>query len=153
MRLAVTLSLMSVLSLNIFAQTEHSRSEKRLLEADAVVVGKVIEVFKPNIFHSAVSEHNPDWYVARVEVDKVLSGLSVNVYEKAILNVYFPASVDHDWYKAPKFKENQKGIWALRYHQNPVLAKHDPGMMAALDPLDFRKTGELKQIRSILAAR
>ena len=61
-----------------------------------------------------VSEHDPRWREAVVEVDDVHKG----VHKKKQVVVRFPASTDVMWYGAPKFHPGQQGYFML--HQTEV---------------------------------
>lgn len=91
--------------------------------ADVVVSGKVVSVRLPSETAEGagasaaysdqapggpVSEHDPDWREAVVEVKEIHKGRP----EKQIV-VRFPASTDVMWYAAPKFHPGQQGYFML----------------------------------------
>lgn len=100
---------------------------QRLDEAHLVVSGKVSAVRLPNEMGDAgtsetravtsagagegrpVSEHDPKWREALIEVDDVHKGTHAT---KTVV-VQFPASTDVRWYKAPKFHPGQRGYFIL----------------------------------------
>jgi hypothetical protein len=57
-----------------------------------------------------VSEHDPKWREAVIEVDNVHKGTHAT---KTVV-VRFPASTDVRWYKAPKFHPGQRGYFIMR---------------------------------------
>ncbi len=101
---------------------------KRLDEADAVVFGTVSTVRLPAdvaegmtrrlaagaaaapAASGPVSEHDPKWREAVVEVNSVHKGS----HDKKTVILRFPSSTDVMWYKAPKFHPGQQGYFVLR---------------------------------------
>ncbi|HEX3128228.1 MAG TPA: hypothetical protein VH394_12935 [Thermoanaerobaculia bacterium] len=85
-------------------------------EADAVVVGRVVSV-GPSTPAAApaggsaqpVSEHEPQWRDATVQVESWLKG--VNQQQQIV--VRFPASIDVAWYNVPKLKSGMEGTFLL----------------------------------------
>src|SRR6266403_1064435 len=61
-----------------------------------------------------VSEHDPDWHEAVVEVQSVLKGGQVKG-NKVV--VRFPGRNDVAWVHSPKFEKNQQGIFCLNRDQ------------------------------------
>ena len=104
------------------AQGEISDQElrDRMNKSDFVVVGRVTDVRKWNApkaksgAPSRVTEHDPDWQEAVVEVQSVLKGGKVKG-NKVI--VRFPSRNDVAWVNSPKFAKNQKGIFCLNRNQ------------------------------------
>jgi len=100
-------------------------SDQELLErmktSDFVVVGRVTDVRKWNVpkpksgAPSRVTEHDPDWHEAVVEVQSVLKGGKVKG-NKVI--VRFPNRNDVAWVSSPKFAKNQRGIFCLNRDQS-----------------------------------
>jgi len=90
----------------------------RLKSADFVVIGRVTEVRRWTVPKSAtphrVSEHDPDWHEAVVEVQSVLKGAQVKG-NKVV--VRFPGRNDVAWVHSPKFEKNQQGIFCLNRDQ------------------------------------
>ena len=93
----------------------------RMKTSDFVVVGRVTDVRKWNVpkpksgAPSRVTEHDPDWHEAVVEVQSVLKGGKVKG-NKVI--VRFPSRNDVAWVSSPKFAKNQKGIFCLNRDQS-----------------------------------
>src|SRR5215469_16456334 len=92
----------------------------RMKASDFVVVGRVADVHKWNVpkpksgapLH--VTEHDPDWQEAVVEVQSVLKGGKVKG-NKVV--VRFPSRNDVAWVHSPKFAKNQRGIFCLNRDQ------------------------------------
>lgn len=94
---------------------------ERMKASDFVVVGRVTDVRKWNASKpkygapSRVTEHDPDWHEAVVEVQSVLKGGKVKG-DKVI--VRFPNRNDVAWVSSPKFAKNQRGIFCLNRDQS-----------------------------------
>jgi hypothetical protein len=136
-------------------------------DADLVVSGKVVAVTLPPSEQAAtkgasktrrkpVSEHDPKWRDAVVEVDDVHKGK----HKKKKIIVRFPASTDVMWHNAPKFHPGQEGHFLLRKAKVKKPAK--PGKArkgaaaetvdtyVALDPLDFQPASDPGGIKKII---
>jgi len=92
----------------------------RMKASDFVVVGRVTDVRKWNVpkpksgAPSRITEHDPDWHEAVVEVQSVLKGGKVKG-NKVI--VRFPNRNDVAWVSSPKFAKNQRAIFCLNRDQ------------------------------------
>jgi hypothetical protein len=91
---------------------------ERLNAADFVVIGRVTDVHRwiaPKYTKTTrVTEHDPDWHEAVVEIQSVLKGEQVK--GKKIV-VRFPGRNDVAWIRSPKFEKNQQGIFCLNKDQ------------------------------------
>jgi hypothetical protein len=91
----------------------------RAEQADLVVTGKVTAVGLPSTpamaaaktTHKPISEHEPQWREAVVEVQTVHKGKPTT---KQVV-VRFPNSTDVRWFKAPKFQAGQEGLFMLQH--------------------------------------
>jgi len=92
--------------------------QKRLATADLVVVGRVAAVRLPPASRRApartkpsppVSEHDPEWRDAVIDVERVAKGSSGR---KQVI-VRFPASHDVRWFRAPKLSAGDEGVFIL----------------------------------------
>jgi hypothetical protein len=147
-------------------------------DADLVVSGKVLAVTLPPSEKAAtkgasksalaaaparrkpVSEHDPKWRDAVVEVDDVHKGK----HKKKKIIVRFPASTDVMWYTAPKFHPGQEGHFMLQKAKVEKPAKGGKAAKkaaagapaeamdtyVALDPLDFQPSSEPGGIKKII---
>ena len=149
-------------------------------KADLVVSGKVLAVTLPadeqaksasktalaaatTTRRKPVSEHDPQWRNAVVEVDEVHKGKHM---KKQII-VRFPASTDVMWYNAPKFQPGQSGHFLLQKSKPEEPAKggkatkkitaaaavapaETTDTYVALDPLDFQPDSEPGGIKNII---
>lgn len=87
----------------------------RIQDADMVVAGRVLSIQNATLQPSGarparITEHNPDWREAVVAVDTPIKGAQAN--ERLL--VRFPASIDVQWFNAPKFSVGQQGIFILK---------------------------------------
>jgi hypothetical protein len=97
-----------------------------------------------------ISEHAPQWHEAVIDVDQVHKGSHAGKQ----LVVRFPSSTDVRWYKAPKFRTGQEGVFLLHKEQIPAAAQATaaaggvgPSEYTALDPSDFQPLEELPRIK------
>jgi hypothetical protein len=126
----------------------------RLQAADAVIAGRVA-VVRPSTLAAAtpelqrpISEHDPQWSEAVVEVTSVVSG---TVSPDTPVTVLFPASIDVAWYQAPKYAAGQSGVFLLHSEQVPVAAPEITGpTFTTLHPQDFHAAELEPQIRSLV---
>lgn len=118
----------------------------RLRRAVLVVKGRVVDIHPlEQVRPEPISEHSPDWWQATVEVAEVYKGES----KDKVITVLFPNSRDIAWYKSPKFKPGEVGIFIL---ETEPVDKYGIQGFTALDPLDFRPLSEQDRVRRRLRA-
>jgi len=149
--------------------------QKRLSSADVVITGKVSSIRIPEdaqtrgmlsesadgtTQHKPVSEHDPEWREAVVEVADVEKG----PHAKKNIVIRFPSSEDVRWYKAPKFVPGQEGIFILhKTQEEPATGKRAMGTVTseeaetteaftALHPADFQPLKKLTQVKTLMEA-
>lgn len=109
-------------------QISDQELQDRLNKADFVVIGRVTDVRRWTVPKSAaprhVSEHDPDWHEAVVEVQSVLKGGQVKG-NKVV--VRFPGRNDVAWVHSPKFEKNQQGIFCLNKDQTSGVSSEKVG--------------------------
>jgi hypothetical protein len=130
------------------AESRAAESEllERVAAASLVVVGKVGRIAPPQKPEpTGESEHEPDWFVAEIEVESVEKGRHP-ANEPALLA--FPTSDDVQWYWRPKPQQGQEGVWIL--HREKLLGL-PPGTFTALDPRDFQRRDQLENVRRLVA--
>ena len=114
--------------------------QERIAGADVVVLGKVskVKAVAPRR-PGPISEHDPHWQEATLEVDTVLQG------DPSLrrIPVLFPGTLDVAWVGVPKFKAGQEGIWIL-------VRDRKLKAYTALDPLDFQAKNQLDQVRTLI---
>lgn len=122
---------------------------QRLAQADLVVSGvaSAPKRYEPPATAGAaprwVSEHDPDWHVSTITIEKVEKG----VHSEKTVDVFFPNSMDIAWHRSPKVKAGDRGVWLL--HNRDVHGRAVPGR-AVTHPLDFRPAAEADLVRSLL---
>ncbi|HVF62013.1 MAG TPA: hypothetical protein VNJ70_19570 [Thermoanaerobaculia bacterium] len=111
-----------------------------------------------------ITEHDPQWREAEIEVDEVEKG---GTAKKKVV-VRFPGSDDVRWYKAPKFQPGQEGVFILQKAAGQPAARPSTrrgravaaaaetaagaDTFTALDPDDFQPSERAPEIRALAAA-
>jgi hypothetical protein len=128
-------------------EIEDEKVQERIQLATAVIVGKVAitRPLKKEAKVGPVSEHDPDWQVAEIEVESVLKGTP----SKSKVAVLYPKSRDVMWFAAPRFQQGQEGIWLLQVAEDMTRELGGPAY-TALDPLDVRPKSENVRIRRLV---
>ena len=161
---------------------------ERVQDADLIVQGQVVSVDVPQRLresHQAavraaaggdeaggpaptpdvrpVSEHDPKWRDAVIEIAAVHKGDHPN----KTVTIRFPSSTDVRWYKAPKFRPGDKGVWILQKNatesvssrasaaatrEGKSVAPKTEEVFTALHPLDFHRANELDAVAPVLRA-
>lgn len=101
----------------------------RLAKSGLAVSGRVVSTkaaAKASSVGGVITEHDPQWQEAVVEVRTVLHG---QLAEKTV-PVWFPGSVDVMWAGAPKLAAGREGAWLLHRYEaegrGPVWTVLDP---------------------------
>ena len=162
------------------ARRRQREQREHFNDADLVVSGKVVAVRLPGDEVPAakgamattvggrrpVSEHDPKWREAVVEIDDVHKG----DHKKKQVVIRFPASNDVMWYNAPKFHPGQQGHFLLTKAKAPkepkskkvgkkvaaiATTKAAPATdtYVALDPIDFQPYSEPGGIKTMIDAK
>jgi hypothetical protein len=147
---------------------------ERLAAAQLVVVGKVTAVRpvpSPAVAAAEaalnqgqgtrVSEHDPDWREADIQVAQVAKGQLAAANNAKTITVVFPASKDVLWYQVPKFQVGQEGTFLLhRTPANPaaaaivkVRAVSQPDTYAVPEPADVLPKDQAQRVSTLLQAR
>ncbi|MDX6613020.1 MAG: copper resistance protein [Blastocatellia bacterium] len=153
------------------------QKRERFAAADLVVTGRVLAVRLPpesgpktrgiraaaltSAGAKPISEHDPKWREAVVEVGDVHKGS----HRKKEVVVRFPASMDVMWYHAPKFHPGQQGYFMLQKagaETTPSAGKKSAARASALtsrragqeayvalDPIDFQPFNEPGGVNTI----
>jgi hypothetical protein len=153
----------------------HRDLQKRVAEAETVVTGKVINVRIPQSSSGGrpataaatesdaavepsgrISEHDPEWREAVIEVEEVEKGRT----QTRNVVILFPSSNDVQWYRAPKFEAGQQGVFLLhpraeqaesRGLEAAALSDSEEEIYVALDPADFQPTQQLPVVKTLIA--
>lgn len=144
---------------------------KQVANADMIVTGKVTSVrtLKPAASRSTrgsaaesfspISEHDPIWQEAVIEVADVEKGTGT---PKEIV-VRFPASTDVQWHQAPKFQPGQEGVFLLssetvestegKRTRGAKQIVDEDARYSALDPASFQPMQKAEAIRSLIRSQ
>lgn len=127
-----------------------------IANADIIVVGRVTKVQPPSVAALApsrqlISEHNPDWQEAVINVQSTLKG-SPDMKEVV---VRFPASRDVMWAGYPKFKEGQEGTFLLQRDRvsaapTAMLNSKSVNAYVATSPNDVLSSADAAKIKSLI---
>jgi hypothetical protein len=121
------------------ASIEADRVSQHATDADAVVIGTVIKLEK--VGPAMRSEHDPDWWVATLDVQHVERG----DLPQGGVAVAYANSLDIRWRSSPKPKAGQGGLWMLHHSEGPVA---DIAPFYVPHPDDFQPVQTLDVIRS-----
>ena len=130
---------------------------RRVTTSELIVSGFVTEVrsVQTETEGRPVSEHDPDWHEAVVQVDAVTKG---DAPAEGVV-VTFPLSRDIAWRDAPKFAVGQRGVWLLNSASQAAeiptedavaLAARPYPVFTALDPLDFQAEDEAARVDALV---
>ena len=111
----------------------------KLDKAQLVVAGRAIAV-KP-LLRPFLTEHDPQWSEAEIEVTEVLKGTPAGK-----VTIVFPASNDVMWYKAPKPKVGEESIFLLR----TGLVGVAPERIGVSEPQDVLPVSQLPRVKTLL---
>jgi hypothetical protein len=126
---------------------EREAMKERLKEAAVVVSGSVASVRPFDQGRQFDTEHLPDLQLATLKVSQLLKG-NVNTNEVAFL---FAASRDVHWFRAPKFKQGDQGIFLLKRAGKEVeVFRISPRQLTLFDPRDFQPLEKLETIKQLL---
>lgn len=124
-------------------------------DCDLVITGRVVSVSLPEEEEekrsgAQVSEHDPLWRNATIQIDAVHKG----THSAKNVTVRFPSSEDIKWYASPKFHVGQEGFFMLR--KDEIKTRRAAGAATktiaaytALSPLDFQPSNEEEGIKKL----
>ncbi|MGA7341245.1 MAG: hypothetical protein WBE72_18175 [Terracidiphilus sp.] len=131
---------------NAAAAAHRDQLTQRLAQAELVISGVASE---PTAYAAGqpqpVSEHDPDWGTSTIAVESVEKGS----HGEPTKDILFARSMDIVWYRAPKVKAGDRGVWLL--HRRDPSGKSVPDL-AIVHPLDFQPATELENVRTLLGA-
>ena len=135
---------------------DDARLQARVTTARAVIVGHVIDIrraFEPNV---RPSEHNPEWAIALVAVDRALKGQPRlrECPKGTCVEVAFAQSTDIRWLRTPKLTPGREAIFLLRPADPKLLGPTEapPATYVLTDPEDLRPLADEERLRAIIAA-
>ncbi len=113
---------------------QDERLREHLGSAEAVVLGRVIGLKSAGHVSAAeVSEHDPDWWIATVQVVRSFKGDL-----KGEIAFRYPNSRDVAWYRVPKPREGEEAIFILHRDDRHAGRTH----LAILHPEDVQHAGD-----------
>jgi hypothetical protein len=128
----------------------------RLESASISVAGTVSMVVRSTRSPTThISEHDPDWHEATIDVSEVIKG------KKGIkqVTVLFPNSDDTRWHQVCKYATGQHGVFMLQRASKPsragVPVKRSaavpvgPDVFTTLHPSDYLPLHELERVRAL----
>jgi hypothetical protein len=133
------------------AAAEEEPLASRAAQADLVVVGQVLASRPVAPDQLPTSEHDPDWWIARVSVGEVVKGRA----RRKELEVLFANSTDISWYRSPKLHEGVSGVFLLHSASDedaPGPEAVPANVYRCTDPLDFQPAERLADVRRLTAA-
>jgi hypothetical protein len=128
--------------------------QERAERAELVVTGQVAEVREvPRIPGTPITEHDPVWQQAVINVDSVEQSGGTGKAPKQVV-IRFAASPDVRWATAPKFTVGQAGVWMLGDKaQGPEMraaARAAKNEYVVVEPDDYFPIEWSPQVRSFL---
>jgi hypothetical protein len=121
--------------------------EERAALAELVISGAVSEIRPSPSKPGRDTEHDPDFRVARVKVERPLKGKPAG----AEIEFLFANSKDVQWFRAPKFRVGDRGVFFLQRPTGGVAPLAVSRVQfTVLDPLDFRPARDLPTVEAVL---
>jgi hypothetical protein len=123
----------------------------RLDRATLVVLAKIVKTDALKLEKPLpISEHNPDWRQAVLQINSVLKG----EHQGQELTIIYPGSGDEAWMASPKPKPEQQGIWILQKDQQEKGGPkfNIPGY-TALDALDFQPMDQVDRVKRLIGTK
>jgi hypothetical protein len=120
---------------------------ERVAGAELIVTGRVASSRQLERDAARRSEHDPDWWVARLAIRSVAKGKAGKEKETDVL---FANSDDLGWYKSPKLHKGAEGIFLLRLPDPKHVPEAARKMYAATDPLDHLPVERMPEIERLL---
>lgn len=114
---------------------------KHIVNADLIVVGKVSDVrawSRPSL-HRPITEHDPQWREAVVEVETALKG----TVSRGKVVILFPGTLDVAWVGVPRFKVGQQGVWVVK-------RERETEAYTVVDPLDFHPRNQVERVKQLM---
>ena len=121
---------------------------ERVAAAELVVEGHVTASGPADPKAIQKSEHDPNWWIARVAVESVIKG---GGKVAQAVEVLFANSKDIAWYKSPKLHEGRRGIFLLHaVKETDRPPRVERFLYQATDPLDFLPPERLSEVKRAL---
>jgi len=137
------------------AEQADATLKERIDAAALGVVGTVTNVERSAVETTHISEHDPDWHEATIDVDEVIKGKKGTKQ----VTVLFPNSDDVRWHNVDKYSVGEQGIFMLQRKAKKsaegVPAKllaavpNEPDMFTTLHPADHLPLDQLERVRAL----
>jgi hypothetical protein len=132
-------------------RADEDKLRAEIQHASLVIAGKVLATRHLEERRSA-SEHDPDWWIAEVEVQTYLKG-QPNAAAAGHVSFLFANSRDVMWVRSPKLAEGQQGIWLVgEYKPGGFFPEKAASRLVVLSPLDSHPISELERFKRLVAA-
>jgi hypothetical protein len=119
----------------------------RVASADLIVTGEVASSRALEQPFPPTSEHDPEWWIARVNVESAIKGRK----PRTAIEVLFANSMDIVWYRSPKLHEGASGIFILQATKEDEAPPDVPRTVYQVtDPLDFLPAERLPDVQRLL---
>jgi hypothetical protein len=135
------------------ARSSDQKLQSRIQQSAIVLQGKVLSArpLEAEGKTRSNSEHDPDWWTADVEVQSLLKGAPSAASRRVTL--LFAHSMDVMWFRSPKLKEGEQGIWiATEYKPGGFFPETRAPLLAVLSPLDYQPPAERDRIQRLVKA-
>jgi hypothetical protein len=98
------------------------------------------------------SEHDPEWWTADIEIENILKGKPAATASNRV-TVFYANSKDVLWFRSPKLKEGDRGIWiVVEYKPGGFLPETHAPILAVLSPLDSYPLADLDRMGRLVKA-
>jgi len=129
-----------------FQKKEDEDLRKRIAKASLIVAGKVLKTGPAKLSErQPLTEHDPQWQEAEIAIEAVQKGQ----FAPRTVSVLFASSTDTMWFRSPKLKEGEEGIWLL--HKDAVRWPGIKDRYLVVDPLDFQPRDQVDRVKRLLA--
>jgi hypothetical protein len=117
--------------------------QRRIAGAELIVTGTVASIRPRERAREGPqsSEHDPEWTEATITVQSTEKGAP-----QQRVAVWFSASDDIGWFRSPKLKEGQSGVFLLHRSREPGLQGY-----TVSDPLDVQPPATRDRVRQLIA--
>ena len=140
----------------VAATAQADATLKERIDAAALgVVGTVTNVERSAVETTHISEHDPDWHEATIDVDEVIKGRKGTKQ----VTVLFPNSDDIRWHNVDKYSIGEQGIFMLQRKAKKSTQGVPAKLMAAvpdgpdtfttLHPADHLPLDQLERVRAL----
>lgn len=129
-----------------FQKKDDEDLRKRIAKSGLIVAGKVLKTGPAKLSErQPLTEHDPQWQEAEISIEAVQKGQ----FSARTVSVLFAASTDMMWFRSPKLKEGQDGIWLL--HKDAVKWPGIKDRYVVVDPLDYQPRDQGGRVKRLLS--